>query len=95
NCNAFEGEGGEKKRDFSTLELKPDHGNKPLWESEAGRARSGIIVLPCGADKSLVGVYDALVHVVPSCIFREVISLTKSHCKLGLTGMSFYRSFGI
>lgn len=27
------------------------------------------------------------VHVVPAHMFRKVISLTKSHCKLGLTGM--------
>ncbi|KAK6137403.1 hypothetical protein DH2020_028875 [Rehmannia glutinosa] len=112
-----------------------------------GRARSGIIVLPCGAGKSLVGVSAATrirksclclatnavsqreiswqcrvvvttynmiafggkrseeaekiieeirnrewglllmdeVHVVPAHMFRKVISLTKSHCKLGLT----------
>ena len=28
------------------------------------------------------------VHVVPAHMFRKVISITKSHCKLGLTGMS-------
>ena len=27
------------------------------------------------------------VHVVPAHMFRKVISITKSHCKLGLTGM--------
>ncbi|RZC44225.1 hypothetical protein C5167_037177 [Papaver somniferum] len=106
-----------------------------------GRARSGIIVLPCGAGKSLVGVSAACrirksclclatnnvsvdqwahqfrlwstirddqicsftsenkggmfrewglllmdeVHVVPADMFRKVIIITKSHCKLGLT----------
>lgn len=29
------------------------------------------------------------VHVVPAHMFRKVISITKSHCKLGLTGMYF------
>lgn len=29
----------------------------------------------------------AQVHVVPAHMFRKVISITKSHCKLGLTGM--------
>ncbi|EOA18099.1 hypothetical protein CARUB_v10006557mg [Capsella rubella] len=30
-------EGGEKKRDFSMLELKPDHLNRPLWACADGR----------------------------------------------------------
>lgn len=29
------------------------------------------------------------VHVVPAHMFRKVISLTKSHCKLGLTGTNY------
>lgn len=29
------------------------------------------------------------VHVVPAQMFRKVIALTKSHCKLGLTGLYF------
>lgn len=33
------------------------------------------------------------VHVVPAHMFRKVISITKSHCKLGLTGMYFRKSF--
>lgn len=36
-CNGFEGEGDEKKRDFTKLELKPDHGNRPLWACADGR----------------------------------------------------------
>lgn len=28
------------------------------------------------------------VHVVPAHMFRKVISITKSHCKLGLTGIA-------
>lgn len=31
--------------------------------------------------------HDKQVHVVPAHMFRKVISITKSHCKLGLTGM--------
>ncbi|KAE8721960.1 DNA repair helicase XPB1 [Hibiscus syriacus] len=134
------------------MELKP----RPYQEKSLskmfgnGRARSGIIVLPCVAGKSLVGVSAASrikksclclatnavsvdhkerfrgnagvvvttynmvafggkrseesekiieeirnrewglllmdeVHVVPAHMFRKVISITKSHCKLGLT----------
>lgn len=33
--------------------------------------------------------HDKQVHVVPAHMFRKVISITKSHCKLGLTGMPF------
>uniref|UniRef100_A0ACD5W2R6 Uncharacterized protein n=1 Tax=Avena sativa TaxID=4498 RepID=A0ACD5W2R6_AVESA len=228
-----DGDNEVKKRDFTKLELKPDHVNRPLWACADGRifletfsplykqaydfliaiaepvcrstsiiptsqsrptacsrprpyqekslskmfgngrARSGIIVLPCGAGKSLVGVSAACrikksclclatnavsvdqwafqfklwstirdehisrftsdnkekfrgmagvvvttynmvafggkrsedsekiieeirsrewglllmdeVHVVPAHMFRKVISITKSHCKLGLT----------
>ncbi|KAG7548791.1 P-loop containing nucleoside triphosphate hydrolase [Arabidopsis suecica] len=32
-----DGEGEEKKRDFTELELKPDHGNRPLWACADGR----------------------------------------------------------
>lgn len=32
-------------------------------------------------------IYFVQVHVVPAHMFRKVISITKSHCKLGLTGM--------
>ncbi|KAK1303540.1 DNA repair helicase XPB1 [Acorus calamus] len=163
------------------VELKPQAQPRPYQEKSlskmfgnvAGRARSGIIVLPCGAGKSLVGVSAACrirksclclatnavsvdqwafqfklwstirddqicrftsdnkerfrgnasvvvttynmvafggkrseesekiieeirnrewglllmdeVHVVPAHMFRKVISITKSHCKLGLT----------
>ncbi|CAN7051656.1 unnamed protein product, partial [Brassica rapa subsp. trilocularis] len=162
------------------MELKPHAQPRPYQEKSlskmfgnAGRARSGIIVLPCGAGKSLVGVSAAArikksclclatnavsvdqwafqfklwstlrddqicrftsdskerfrgnagvvvttynmvafggkrseesekiieemrnrewglllmdeVHVVPAQMFRKVISITKSHCKLGLT----------
>ncbi|XP_022158845.1 DNA repair helicase XPB1 [Momordica charantia] len=161
------------------MELKPQAQPRPYQEKSLskmfgnGRARSGIIVLPCGAGKSLVGVSAASrirksclclatnavsvdqwafqfklwstirddqicrftsdskerfrgnagvvvttynmvafggkrseesekiieeirnrewglllmdeVHVVPALMFRKVISLTKSHCKLGLT----------
>ncbi|XP_021820838.1 DNA repair helicase XPB1 [Prunus avium] len=161
------------------MELKPQAQPRPYQEKSLskmfgnGRARSGIIVLPCGAGKSLVGVSAASrirksclclatnavsvdqwafqfklwstirdeqicrftsdskerfrgnagvvvttynmvafggkrseesekiieeirnrewglllmdeVHVVPAQMFRKVISLTKSHCKLGLT----------
>ncbi|KAF7828245.1 DNA repair helicase XPB1 [Senna tora] len=161
------------------MELKPQAQPRPYQEKSLskmfgnGRARSGIIVLPCGAGKSLVGVSAACrikksclclatnavsvdqwafqfklwstirdenicrftsdskerfrgnagvvvttfnmvafggkrseesekiieeirnrewglllmdeVHVVPAHMFRKVISLTKSHCKLGLT----------
>uniref|UniRef100_A0A2P2JC71 DNA 3'-5' helicase n=1 Tax=Rhizophora mucronata TaxID=61149 RepID=A0A2P2JC71_RHIMU len=161
------------------MELKPTAHPRPYQEKSLskmfgnGRARSGIIVLPCGAGKSLVGVSAACrikksclclatnavsvdqwafqfglwstiqeqqicrftsdskerfqgnagvvvttynmvafggkrseesekiieeirnrewglllmdeVHVVPAHMFRKVISLTKSHCKLGLT----------
>ncbi|XP_015571084.1 general transcription and DNA repair factor IIH helicase subunit XPB1 isoform X1 [Ricinus communis] len=161
------------------MELKPHAQPRPYQEKSLskmfgnGRARSGIIVLPCGAGKSLVGVSAACrikksclclatnavsvdqwafqfqlwstireeqicrftsdskerfqgnagvvvttynmvafggkrseesekiieeirnrewglllmdeVHVVPAHMFRKVISLTKSHCKLGLT----------
>ena len=28
---------GEKKRDFTKLELKPDHANRPLWACADGR----------------------------------------------------------
>ncbi|KAL0297610.1 UNVERIFIED_CONTAM: General transcription and DNA repair factor IIH helicase subunit XPB1, partial [Sesamum radiatum] len=164
------------------VELKPHARPRPYQEKSLskmfgnGRARSGIIVLPCGAGKSLVGVSAACrirksclclatnavsvdqwafqfklwstikeeqicrftsdskerfrgnsgvvvttynmiafggkrseeaekiieeirnrewglllmdeVHVVPAHMFRKVISLTKSHCKLGLTGTS-------
>lgn len=31
------------------------------------------------------------VHVVPAHMFRKVISITKSHCKLGLTGISLIK----
>ncbi|KAK1362751.1 DNA helicase [Heracleum sosnowskyi] len=144
--------------------LKPQAQLRPYQEKSLtkmfrnGRARSGIIVLPCGAGKSLVGVYAASleqwveqfklwstiqenqicqftsdskegfcgnagvvvttynmvafdgnrsqesekiiekirnrewglllmdeVHVVPAQMFRKVIGITKSHCKLGLT----------
>ncbi|MCL7033271.1 hypothetical protein MKW94_012757 [Papaver nudicaule] len=162
------------------MELKPQAQLRPYQEKSLskmfgnGRARSGIIVLPCGAGKSLVGVSAACrirksclclatnnvsvdqwahqfrlwstirddeifsftsenkgtfhgnagilvatygmiaygrkrseeaekimeqirnrewglllmdeVHVVPADMFRKVISITKSHCKLGLTG---------
>ncbi|CAA7054207.1 unnamed protein product, partial [Microthlaspi erraticum] len=162
------------------MELKPHAQPRPYQEKSLskmfgnGRARSGIIVLPCGAGKSLVGVSAAArikksclclatnavsvdqwafqfklwstirddqicrftsdskerfrgnagvvvttynmvafggkrseesekiieemrnrewglllmdeVHVVPANMFRKVISITKSHCKLGLTG---------
>ncbi|MED6119764.1 General transcription and DNA repair factor IIH helicase subunit xpb1 [Stylosanthes scabra] len=133
------------------MELKPQAQPRPYQEKSLskmfgnGRARSGIIVLPCGAGKSLVGVSAASrikksclclatnavsvdqwafqfklwstireenicrftsdskerfheirnrewglllmdeVHVVPAHMFRKVISITKSHCKLGLT----------
>ncbi|XP_038679973.1 general transcription and DNA repair factor IIH helicase subunit XPB1-like isoform X4 [Tripterygium wilfordii] len=161
------------------MELKPEAQPRPYQEKSLskmfgnGRARSGIIVLPCGAGKSLVGVSAASrikksclclatnavsvdqwafqfklwstikdeqicrftsdskerfrgnagvvvttynmvafggkrseesekiieeirnrewglllmdeVHVVPAHMFRKVISITKSHCKLGLT----------
>ncbi|WZZ04975.1 hypothetical protein YC2023_090896 [Brassica napus] len=152
------------------MELKPHAQPRPYQEKSLskmfgnGRARSGIIVLPCGAGKSLVGVSAAArikksclclatnavsvdqwafqfklwstlrddqicrftsdskerfrgnagvvvttydmesekiieemrnrewglllmdeVHVVPAQMFRKVISITKSHCKLGLT----------
>ncbi|KAI4304988.1 hypothetical protein L6164_028380 [Bauhinia variegata] len=161
------------------MELKPQAQPRPYQEKSLskmfgnGRARSGIIVLPCGAGKSLVGVSAACrikksclclatnavsvdqwafqfklwstikdeqicrftsdskerfrgnagvvvttfnmvafggkrseesekiieeirntewglllmdeVHVVPALMFRKVISITKSHCKLGLT----------
>ncbi|KAF9593073.1 hypothetical protein IFM89_020137 [Coptis chinensis] len=160
------------------IELKPQIQAQPYQEESlskmfgTGRARSGIIVLPCGAGKSLVGVSAACrksclcliatsavsvdqwteqlkfwstiqedevcrftaddkedlhrnagivvttynmvafggirskeseklieeirnrewgllimdeVHVVPAQVFRKVISITKSHCKLGLT----------
>nr|XP_043606022.1 general transcription and DNA repair factor IIH helicase subunit XPB1-like [Erigeron canadensis] len=161
------------------MELKPQAQPRPYQEKSLskmfgnGRARSGIIVLPCGAGKSLVGVSAACrikksclclatnavsvdqwafqfklwsnirdehicrftsdskerfrgnagvvvttynmvafggkrseesekiieeirnrewglllmdeVHVVPAAMFRKVISITKSHCKLGLT----------
>ncbi|KAF8696084.1 hypothetical protein HU200_036972 [Digitaria exilis] len=147
------------------MELKPQARPRPYQEKSLskmfgnGRARSGIIVLPCGAGKSLVGVSAACrikksclclatnavsvdqwafqfklwstikddhisrftlttynmvafggkrsedsekiieeirnrewglllmdeVHVVPAHMFRKVISITKSHCKLGLT----------
>ncbi|KAG4206618.1 hypothetical protein ERO13_A03G019400v2 [Gossypium hirsutum] len=140
------------------MELKPHAQPRPYQEKSLskmfgnGRARSGIIVLPCGAGKSLVvdqwafqfklwstirdenicrftsdskerfrgnaGVvvttYNMVafggkrseesekiieeirnrewglllmdeVHVVPAHMFRKVISITKSHCKLGLT----------
>lgn len=162
-----------------SIELKPQSQPRPYQEKSLskmfgnGRARSGIIVLPCGAGKSLVGVSAACrikksvlclatnavsvdqwafqfqlwstvkdehicrftsdnkerfrgnagvvvttynmvafggkrsedsekiieeirnrewglllmdeVHVVPAHMFRKVISITKSHCKLGLT----------
>ncbi|VAH78826.1 unnamed protein product [Triticum turgidum subsp. durum] len=169
------------------MELKPQARPRPYQEKSLskmfgnGRARSGIIVLPCGAGKSLVGVSAACrikksclclatnavsvdqwafqfklwstirdehisrftsdnkekfrgmagvvvttynmvafggkrsedsekiieeirsrewglllmdeVHVVPAHMFRKVISITKSHCKLGLTGpFSSYNS---
>lgn len=32
-------------------------------------------------------------HVVPAQMFRKVISITKSHCKLGLTGKSDNHGF--
>ncbi|KAI4364906.1 hypothetical protein MLD38_020937 [Melastoma candidum] len=136
------------------VELKPHAQPRPYQEKSLskmfgnGRARSGIIVLPCGAGKSLwafqfklwstikdeqicrftsdnkerfhgnagvvVTTYNMVafggkrseesekiieeirkrewglllmdeVHVVPAHMFRKVISLTKSHCKLGLT----------
>ncbi|KAK6130022.1 hypothetical protein DH2020_036244 [Rehmannia glutinosa] len=155
------------------VELKPHAQPRPYQEKSLSRGRSGIIVLPCGAGKSLVGVSAACrirksclclatnavsvdqwafqfklwstikeeqicrftsdtkerfhgsagvvvttynmiafsgkrseeaekifeeirnrewglllmdeVHVVPADMFRKVIGLTKSHCKLGLT----------
>ncbi|GJZ30513.1 DNA repair helicase XPB1 [Tanacetum coccineum] len=143
------------------MELKPQARPRPYQEESLsrmfgnGRARSGIIVLPCGAGKSLVGVsaacrikksclcvatnvvsvdqwanqfklwsnipderigqftYDSKkmfcgdagvvvttynmlafggfgsqVHVVPAPMVCKVISVAKSHCKLGLTGKS-------
>ncbi|KAL7174424.1 hypothetical protein ACSBR2_033642 [Camellia fascicularis] len=33
----------------------------------------------------LIAKKDSVVHVVPAHMFRKVISMTKSHCKLGLT----------
>lgn len=33
----FEGENEGKKRDFTKLELKLDHGNRPLWACADGR----------------------------------------------------------
>ena len=33
----FKGEGEEKRRDFTDLELKPDHGNRPLWACADGK----------------------------------------------------------
>lgn len=34
------------------------------------------------------------VHVVPAHMFRKVISITKSHCKLGLTGGAIFQLLG-
>lgn len=34
-------------------------------------------------------------HVVPAHMFRKVISITKSHCKLGLTGGYLFLIFAI
>ncbi|GJY43217.1 DNA repair helicase XPB1-like protein, partial [Tanacetum coccineum] len=127
------------------IELKPQARPRPYQEEILsrmfgnGRARSEIIVLPCGAGKSLVGVSAACrikksclcvatnvvpvdhgliitsfgsnipdellskkiieeirnrewglllmdeVHVVPTPMVCKVISVAKSHCKLGLT----------
>ncbi|GKB17137.1 DNA repair helicase XPB1, partial [Tanacetum coccineum] len=133
------------------MELKPQAQPRPYQEESLsrmfgnGRARSGIIMLPCGAGKSLVGVSAACrikksclcvatnavsvdqwanqfklwsnipderiagldlkskkiieeirnrewglllmdeVHVVPTPMVCKVISVAKSHCKLGLT----------
>ncbi|GAU19414.1 hypothetical protein TSUD_76580, partial [Trifolium subterraneum] len=177
-AHAFEIDPAQVNPDLD-MELKPQAQPRPYQEKSLskmfgnGRARSGIIVLPCGAGKSLVGVSAACrikksclclatnavsvdqwafqfklwstirdehicrftsdskerfrgnagvvvttynmvafggkrseesekiieeirnrewglllmdeVHVVPAHMFRKVISITKSHCKLGLT----------
>ncbi|PWA39764.1 hypothetical protein CTI12_AA569010 [Artemisia annua] len=55
------------------MELKPQAQPRPYQEEslsimfENGRARSGIIVLPCGAGKSLVGV-SAACRIKKSCL---------------------------
>ncbi|CAF1177517.1 unnamed protein product [Rotaria sordida] len=61
------------------------------------RARSGVIVLPCGAGKSLVGVAAACslypiglmlldeVHTAPATSFRKILNFIHAHVKLGLT----------
>ncbi|CAH9075699.1 unnamed protein product [Cuscuta epithymum] len=37
NADSRDGDGEGKKRDFTKLELKPDHGNRPLWACADGR----------------------------------------------------------
>lgn len=37
SLSIIEGEKEERKRDFSKLELKPDHANRPLWACADGR----------------------------------------------------------
>ncbi|XP_010494234.1 PREDICTED: DNA repair helicase XPB1-like [Camelina sativa] len=37
DANEGSRDGEEKKRDFTDLELKPDHGNMPLWACADGR----------------------------------------------------------
>lgn len=37
NAESRDGDGEGKRRDFTKLELKPDHGNRPLWACADGR----------------------------------------------------------
>ena len=61
-------------------ELKPIVKHRPYQEKGLakmfgnGRARSGIIVLPCGAGKSLTGI-SAAVRVKKSCLVRSPMQL--------------------
>ncbi len=56
-----------------SIELKPIVKHRPYQEKSLskmfgnGRARSGVIVLPCGAGKSLVGV-SAAARIKKSCL---------------------------
>ncbi|CAH8863349.1 unnamed protein product [Trichobilharzia szidati] len=67
-----------------SIDLKASTTLRPYQEKSLrkmfgnGRARSGVIVLPCGAGKTLV-------HTIPAKMFRRVLTLVQAHCKLGLT----------
>ncbi|CAH7690550.1 hypothetical protein PPACK8108_LOCUS25927 [Phakopsora pachyrhizi] len=65
------------------IDLKPATQIRPLSRKEPERARSGIIVLPCGAGKTLVGITAA------STIRKSVLCL----CTSGVSVMQWRQQF--